>query len=95
MMFIIGTGIEYWPEVPFRSAMCSYSATPFSVAAAFATARETARIAFAPRFSLFSVPSKSIMALSISLCATGSIPSRAGAIFSFTAATALVTPLPM
>ena len=37
-------------------------------AAAFALARETARIAFAPNLDLFSVPSKSIIIWSISAC---------------------------
>ncbi|CSI52633.1 Uncharacterised protein [Vibrio cholerae] len=65
MMFIIGRGIENTPGVPFSSAMCSYRGMPFAAAAAFAFARETARIAFAPKFDLFSVPSRSIMIWSI------------------------------
>ena len=41
-------GMLYCPGVPFRSAICSNKATFFSEAAAFALARETAKIAFAP-----------------------------------------------
>ena len=37
--------------LPARSAKCLYSGTPLSAAAAFATARETPRIAFAPRLA--------------------------------------------
>jgi hypothetical protein len=57
MMFIIGTGMEYRPGVPLRSAMCAYSGTP-AFAAALAAARDTARMALAPSVALFSVPSR-------------------------------------
>ncbi len=53
MMFIIGTGMEYLPGVPFSSAMCAYSGRPLDAAAALAFARETAEIAFAPKLDLF------------------------------------------
>ncbi|MNW19455.1 hypothetical protein D3C71_2194510 [compost metagenome] len=62
MMFIIGTGMEYWPGVPFSSAMWAYSGMPLAWAAALAAARDTARMALAPRMALFSVPSSSIIA---------------------------------
>ena len=63
-MFIIGTGMLYWPGVPFNSAIWAYKGIPLNCAAALAAASDTARIALAPKFSLFSVPSSSIMAAS-------------------------------
>ena len=67
---------------------------PFAAAAAFALARETARIALAPNLDLFSVPSRSSITWSTSACALASLPTRASAIGPFTASIALRTPLP-
>lgn len=64
------------------------------LAAAFAVASETARIAFAPSFDLFGVPSSSIIALSTPAWSLASIPTTRFAITSFTFATAFSTPLP-
>jgi hypothetical protein len=55
MIFIIGTG-NVFAETP---PTYLYNGNPNSLAAAFATARETPRMAFAPNFDLFGVPSKS------------------------------------
>ncbi|MNQ88047.1 hypothetical protein D3C85_1032960 [compost metagenome] len=66
MMFIIGTGMLNLPGEPYSAAKCSYSGTPLTAAAALAVARDTARIALAPRMLLLSVPSRAIIALSIS-----------------------------
>ena len=97
MMFIIGTGMEAFARVPFSSAMCSYSGWPLEVAAALALARDTARIAFAPKLDLFSVPSKVdrdfITDASLILA---SLPRRAWSDpGGLTAPTAFSTPLPM
>ena len=94
MIFIIGTGIEYWPGVPLRLAICSYKGIPVAIASALATAKETARIAFAPNTSLFSVPSKSIITWSMLAWSAASKPINAGVILSLIAATAFNTPLP-
>ncbi|MNE83906.1 hypothetical protein D3C80_1807640 [compost metagenome] len=56
-MFIIGTG-NVLAETP---PTYLYKGNPNSLAAAFATARETPRIALAPKLDLFGVPSKSII----------------------------------
>ena len=45
----------------FTTEISEIPAYPSSCAAAFATARETPKIALAPNFALFSVPSRSIM----------------------------------
>ena len=67
----------------------------FAVAApALAHAKETARIAFAPSFALFGVPSNFNIMLSIFLCFLTSLPFNLRAIFLFTLLTALRTPLP-
>src|SRR5207302_660423 len=65
-----------------------------SSAAAFATAIDTAKIAFAPNLDLFPVPSSSIIFRSIARCRLTSIPTISRAISSFTLATALVSPIP-
>ena len=52
-MFIIGIGSVFALTPPIYL----YNGNPYSVAAAFATAKETPNIAFAPKFDLFSVPS--------------------------------------
>lgn len=64
-------------RVPFSSAMCSYSGMPLEAAAAFAAAGETARMALAPKLDLFSVPSRSIMILSMFARSLASLPSTA------------------
>ena len=76
MIFIIGTGNclvlkppRYW-----------YNSTPKKSDAAFATAIETPKIAFAPNLLLFLVPSKIIIVLSIATCSVTSIPIISGAI---------------
>jgi hypothetical protein len=68
----------------------------FSAAAAFATAKLTPRMALAPNFPLFGVPSSLIKKSSIFCWSLTSIFSliRAGPMISLTLATALVTPLP-
>ncbi len=60
-MFIIGTGSIF----AFTPPIYWYSGSPSCSAAALATAIDTPKIAFAPSFDLFSVPSSSIMRLSI------------------------------
>ncbi|MOA62756.1 hypothetical protein D3C78_1882740 [compost metagenome] len=74
--------------------MCAYSGTPLAWAAALAAARDTARMALAPRVALFSVPSSSIIAWSSAFCSTGSLPSSRSRIGPLTLATAFSTPLP-
>ena len=69
-------------------------ASPRASAAAFATARLTARMAFAPSRALFGVPSSAISAASISGWSSASMPEIASRISPFTASTAWVTPLP-
>ena len=90
IMFIIGTGITRESDEPIYL----YRGIPSPFAAAFATARETARIAFAPRLLLFGVPSRSIMILSMVACSKTFIPISSGAIMPLTLATAFRTPLP-
>src|SRR3712207_7152206 len=62
---------------------------PRSSAAALAQARETARIALAPRRALLGVPSSSIMISSILTWSEGSRPERASKISPSTLSTAL------
>ena len=64
------------------------------MAAAFAAARDTPRIAFAPRRFLFAVPSSSTMISSMVICSVTSRPTSASAISTFTESTASSTPLP-
>ena len=66
-----------------------------ALAAARATAREVARVAFAPNLFLLGVPSISMIILSISRCENGDSPSISGAISLFTFLTALSTPFPL
>jgi hypothetical protein len=54
----------------------------------------TPRMALAPSRPLFGVPSRSIIAWSIATWSLASMPEMASKISPFTAATALVTPLP-
>src|SRR3954467_13196458 len=67
---------------------------PSSAAAAFAAARETPRIAFAPRRALFGVPSSSPILRSSPAWSSASTPATAEAISPLTFATAVLTPLP-
>ncbi len=64
-------------------------------APALATARETPRMALAPSLALFSVPSSSIMVLSMADWCVSSRPMSLGAMIVFTLPTAVSTPLPM
>ena len=89
-IFIIGTGSTRASSPPIYR----YNETPFAIAAAFAQASDVPRIAFAPRRLLFAVPSSSIIRRSISSCSNTFLPASTFAISPFTAATALVTPLP-
>src|SRR3954467_11154060 len=67
---------------------------PSSAAAAFAAARETPRIAFAPRRALFGVPSSSTILRSSPAWSSASTPATAEAVSPLTFATAVLTPLP-
>ena len=84
----------YLPAVPLSCAICAYNGKPLCAAAALATARDTAKIAFAPNTSLFSVPSKSIIAASIALWSVASMPFRRSVMGPKIPATAFKTPLP-
>ena len=92
-MFIIGTGIdnEVWLR---RLAMYWNNGNFCDIAAARAAANETANMAFAPNFPLFSVPSSSISLLSISCWSVTSISINDDRISLLTLATAFFTPLP-
>ena len=90
MMFIIGTG-NVFAETP---PTYLYNGNPNSLAAAFATARETPRMAFAPNFDLFGVPSKSIIIWSITFCSKTDVPKSSSAIIVLTFFTAFKTPFP-
>ena len=88
--FSIGTG----STCAFVPPIQRYSGTSASAAAAFATASETPRMAFAPRRAFVSVPSSSIMAASSARCSRASSPRMRSAISPFTWATARPTPFP-
>ncbi|MPM72609.1 hypothetical protein SDC9_119585 [bioreactor metagenome] len=66
-----------------------------ALAAAYAQAKDTPTIAFAPSFDLFFVPSSSIKALSIFLCSVTSIPMMASAITVSIFEMAFSTPWPL
>ena len=72
-----------------------YNSIPNELAAAFATANDTPKIAFAPKFDLFSVSSNSINVLSIFLWSYTFISISFFDIFLFTFSTALLTPFPI
>ncbi len=74
--------------------MYLYSGSEAVSAAALATANETANIAFALNLPLLSVPSNSIINVSISLCNLESYPINSGFMILFTFSTAFKTPLP-
>jgi hypothetical protein len=81
-------------NLPFCSRL--FRKHTFSAAAALATAKLTPRMALAPNFPLFAVPSswfKNASTFGWSLTSMFSLM-RAGPMISLTLATALVTPLP-
>ena len=90
-MFIIGTGIVFALNPP----RYWYKGISRAAAAAFATAIETPRIAFAPSLALFGVPSSSIMALSTATWSRAFIPIISSPITEFTFSTAVSTPFPL
>ena len=71
-----------------------YNGNPNDEAAAFAAARETPRMALAPRLALFGVPSSSIISSSSSRWAEASIPRTSWDMTSLTFFTAFWTPFP-
>jgi len=89
--FIIGTG-RTLELIPPRYL---YKGMPKDSAAARATAMDTARIALAPSFPLFSVPSRSIIILSISTWSKALSPTISLDIISFMFSTALRVPFPL
>ena len=72
MMFIIGTG-NVFAETP---PTYLYNGMFNSLAAAFATAKDTPKIALAPNLDLFGVPSNSIISLSIAFCSKTETPNN-------------------
>src|SRR4051812_13510142 len=64
------------------------------MAAAFATASETPRMALAPSSDLSALPSRSSILVSIRRCSSASYPISSSAILSSTLLTAFSTPLP-
>ncbi len=88
--FSIGTGSAFPASPPIQRK----SETPLCAAAAFDTASEQPRIAFAPRRLLFGVPSSSMRTRSSSRWPSASSPVTASAISLFTLPTAFSTPLP-
>ena len=72
IIFIIGTG-SVLAETP---PTYLYKGIPNSFAAALAAAKDTPRIALAPNFDLFGVPSKSIINLSIRFCSKTETPNN-------------------
>jgi hypothetical protein len=89
-MFIIGTGsVRACAPPTYR-----YSGSPWEVAAAWALARDTARMALAPSLDLLGVPSRSSIRRSTPAWSEASIPTISGAMTSVTLATAFFTPLP-
>ena len=90
-MFIIGVG-NFFASTPPKYL---YKLIPKEFAAAFAHAIDTPRIAFAPRFSLCSVPSNFISVSSILVCSYTFISNNAFSILLFTLLTAFFTPFPI
>ena len=90
IMFIIGTG-RVRADVP---PIYLYRGWLVKSAAAFAIAKDTPKIAFAPSRDLLLVPSNSIIASSSSTCSRASAPTSASAISPFTNSTACNTPFP-
>ena len=91
IIFIIGTGSVFADTPPIYL----YKGIPNSAAAALEVARETPKIALAPNFDLFGVPSKSIIIWSTLFCSKTEKPSNSWAIIVFTLSTAFKTPLPI
>ena len=89
-MFIIGTGNTFALTPPIYLYKGIFNA----LAAAFATARDTPRIAFAPNFPLLFVPSNSISILSIAVWSNTLHPINSSAIVSLTFLTAFNTLFP-
>src|SRR5665648_658800 len=87
----VGTGSVYAPIPP----RYWYNGTSSESEAAFATARDTPNIALAPSLDLFSVPSSSIIRLSIPLWFLTSMPITLRVRIVFTLCTAVSTPLPL
>jgi len=67
---------------------------PNASEAAFAVARDTAKMALAPSFDLVSVPSRASIFWSTAIWSRASMPFSAGKILPVTFLMALVTPLP-
>src|SRR3990170_5111921 len=88
--FIIGTG----STCAFGPPMARYRGRSRASAAACATASETPRSAFAPRFDLPAEPSRSSSSASIARWSSASSPATAGAIAVTTLSIAFRTPLP-
>ena len=89
-MLNIGTG----SRVGGSSDRWRYRGIPLDAAAAWAAASDTPRMALAPRFRLLGVPSRLASLSSRARCSRADIPAMAGAMVSWTLATALRTPLP-
>ena len=92
MMFIIGRGRLVPP--PKSLFKCLKRGMFCWAAARRAAASEIPRIALAPNFDLFSVPSRSSIFLSMASWSLGSMPMIAGASVLFTCPIALRTPFP-
>ena len=90
-MFIIGTGSTF----AFTPPTYWYKGSPKKLAAALATAKETPKIALAPKLPLLFVPSNSINFLSIAVWSKTLYPTNSFAITSLTLLTAFLTPLPI
>ena len=63
--------------IEFKEQLKNGTSLDNLIVPAFAVARETARIAFAPSFPLFSVPSKAIISSSIAIWSSASRPAKA------------------
>ena len=89
-MFIMGIG----STLAFTPPRYWYNGNRIALAAAFALARDTASMAFAPRLPLLSVPSVSIRIRSIRDCFNPFLPTSASLILVLMFATAFLTPSP-
>ena len=90
MIFIIGTGRTLAHGPP----KYLYNGVPKASAAVFATARDTASMAFAPSLCLEDVPSRLHMIASTAIWLKTERPARAGPITLLIFDTALKTPDP-
>ena len=95
--FNIGTGILNVVSVllVMSSRIYLYKGLLYVIAAAWAQAKETAKIALAPNLVLDSVPSNLIIISSNLVCSSTFWPINAGAIIVLTLLTAFNTPLPL